>query len=171
MVGAGRPGDAAGVEQHAEPVVVEVAEPVAGALDALDAPVEAFAGAVGCAGVGVDEDLGAPPGDGAAQGADLGDFVGGAAGDGLVQQDGGLGGIVGEVEVADGLFRRARRRGPRRGHSHEDRGGPLPRAVDPSATRHCPLQREEPVIAMMAEVDNVNLRHQIDIVNPDRSTR
>jgi hypothetical protein len=38
------PGDAAGVEQHSRLVVVHAAEPVTGALDALDAQVEAPGG-------------------------------------------------------------------------------------------------------------------------------
>jgi hypothetical protein len=51
------PGDAAGVEEDAEPVLVEAAQPVAGAVDPLHAQVETFGGAVAGAGVvvGLDE--------------------------------------------------------------------------------------------------------------------
>ncbi len=59
--GACWPGDAAGVEQDAEPVVLEGAEAVAAALDLLHAEVEALGGAVAGAGDVVGEDLG-PPG-------------------------------------------------------------------------------------------------------------
>jgi len=92
------------VEEHAEPIVLEAAEPVAGALDALDAQVEALGGAVGGAGVVVGEDLGAPRPEGLGKRADLADLVCGAAGDGLIEQRRSGGGIVGEVEVADGLL-------------------------------------------------------------------
>ena len=54
------PGDAAGVEQDAEAVVVEGAEAVAASLDLLDAQVQALGGAVAGAGVVVGQDL-APP--------------------------------------------------------------------------------------------------------------
>jgi hypothetical protein len=52
----------------------------------------------------VGEDLGAPRGEGLAERADLGDLVGGTAGDGLVEEGGCLGGVVGEVDATDGLF-------------------------------------------------------------------
>lgn len=46
------------------------------------------------------EDLAAPGGEGSTKGADLFDVVGGAAGDGLVEQQGGLVNVVGEVQIA-----------------------------------------------------------------------
>ena len=50
-----------------EPVVVEPAEPVAGSFDLLDDEVHRFGGSVGGAGVMMVQDLGAPPGEGAAE--------------------------------------------------------------------------------------------------------
>jgi hypothetical protein len=47
-------------EQDAEPVVVDVAEPAAGALDLLDQEVGGFDRSVRCAGAVVVQDLGAP---------------------------------------------------------------------------------------------------------------
>ena len=74
------------------------------AFDLLDAQVQAFGRPVRCAGGVAGEDLGAPRGEGAAQGADLFDLVLGAAGDDLVEEHGGGVGIAGEVDVAHRLF-------------------------------------------------------------------
>jgi hypothetical protein len=68
----GWPSDAAGVEQHAEPVVGEGAEAVSGALDLLHQEVEGLCGAIGGAGAGAVQDLGAPAGEGPAQRPRLG---------------------------------------------------------------------------------------------------
>jgi hypothetical protein len=97
----GHPGDSSGVEEDSEPVVLEPLEAVAAALHLLDQEVEPLGGTVGGSCLVVAKDLGAPPPEGASQGLDLGDVVFGAAGDGLVQQGGGVGGLVGEVDVAD----------------------------------------------------------------------
>lgn len=71
--------------------MVEGPEPVAAALDLLHAEVQALGGAVGGAGDAVGEDLGAPPLQRVAERGDLGDVGLCAAGDGLVQQDPGIG--------------------------------------------------------------------------------
>lgn len=52
---------ATGVEEAAEPVVVELVEPVAGSLHHFDDEVEPFGGYVGGTGVVMVEDLGPPP--------------------------------------------------------------------------------------------------------------
>ena len=77
---------------------------MAAALDLLHAEVEAFGRTVAGAGVVVGEDLSSPRGEGLAEGSDLGDVVVGAAGNGLFDQQLGVGSIVGEVEVADVLL-------------------------------------------------------------------
>src|SRR5215212_1741330 len=92
------------MEEYAEPVVVEGAEAVAAAFHLLHAQVQPFGRPVGGAGVVVGEDLGAPRGERLAQGAELGHLVGGAAGDGLVDERGGVGGGLGQVDVAHGLL-------------------------------------------------------------------
>jgi len=58
------PGDASGVEEEAEPVVVESSESVAGSFQLFDDQVEPFGGSVRCAGVVMVEDLCSPPGEG-----------------------------------------------------------------------------------------------------------
>lgn len=78
------------------------------ALDVLDEQVESFGRTVRRAGAVVGEDLAAPPGEGLAERADLGDLVGETPGDRLVQQQRCGVGIVGEVHVPDGLFRQPR---------------------------------------------------------------
>ena len=103
-LGAGWPGDAAGVEEDAEPVVLEGLEAVTAALHLLHAQVQPFGRSVGRAGVVVGEDLGPPRSQGLAQRADLGHVVGQAADDGLVQQQRGVGRGVGQVHVAHRFF-------------------------------------------------------------------
>ena len=76
------PGDDAGVEQHAEPVVVEPAKTMAAALDLLNAEVEALGRTVRCAGRVPVEDLNSPRFESVAERSDLGDLVVPAAGDG-----------------------------------------------------------------------------------------
>lgn len=56
-VGARGPGDAAGVEEDAEAVVLEAAEAVPGAFDLLDAQVETLGRSVGGAGVVVEASI------------------------------------------------------------------------------------------------------------------
>src|SRR5215207_6913162 len=87
------PGDAAGVKQHAEPVVVEGAEAVPAALDLLDAQVQAFGRPVRGSGVVVGEDLAAPRLERLAERADLSDLVGEATNDRFVQQRRGVRGV------------------------------------------------------------------------------
>lgn len=70
------PGDAAGVEEHAEPVVLEGAEPVAGALDLLHAQVETLGRTVRDLRIVPREDVASPPGEGAAQRLDLDGYRG-----------------------------------------------------------------------------------------------
>ena len=80
------------MEQDAEPVVVEVAEPVAASFDLFDGQVQSFGGAVGSAGAVVVEDLGLPFGEGPPEASDFLYPVVSASGDGFVQPEfGGLG--------------------------------------------------------------------------------
>jgi hypothetical protein len=87
------------VQQHAESVVLEAAEAVPAAFDLVHAQVQPLGQPVGGAAAVVLEDLGPPRGQGAAEGADLLDVVLRTAGDGLVHQQRGLVGILGEVDV------------------------------------------------------------------------
>ena len=77
---------------------------MAASFDLLDAQVEALGRPVGSAGVVVGEDLGAPRSEGLAERADLGDVVAGAPGDRLVEQRGGVGWGLGEVDVTNGFL-------------------------------------------------------------------
>jgi hypothetical protein len=87
------------MKEYAQAVVLEALEAMAAPLDPLDAEVEALGGTVGCAALVVGEDLGAPRLERVAEGADLLHVVGGAAGDGLVEQRRRRCRIVGEVDV------------------------------------------------------------------------
>ena len=82
----GGPVDASCVEEDAEPIVVEVAEPVAASFDLFDGQVQSFGGAVGSAGAVVVEDLGLPFGEGPSEASDFLYPVVSASGDGFVQQ-------------------------------------------------------------------------------------
>ena len=84
--------------------MVEASEPVAGAFDLLDDQVQRFGGSVRCAGRTVVEDLCPPSGEGAAEGSDLGDVVSEAGDDGFVDEGGGVGGVVDEVDVTHRFF-------------------------------------------------------------------
>lgn len=89
------------MEEHAEPVVLESFEAVPAAFHFLDEQVESFGGSVRSAGVVVGEDLGLPPAEGTAERSDLFDLVAEAADDGLVDEYGSVGAVVGEVDVTD----------------------------------------------------------------------
>lgn len=84
--------------------MVEPVEPMPGSFGLLDGQVEGFGGAVGGAGAVMVEDLGAPAPEGVSEAADLGDVVVGAADDRLVEEGGGVVGVVGEVDVSDGFL-------------------------------------------------------------------
>jgi len=88
--------------------VVESAESVAGSFDLFDDQVQAFGGSVGSTGGVMVQHFGAPPGEGVAEGLDLGYVVSVAAEDGLVDEGGGVGWIVDQVDVADGFFCQSR---------------------------------------------------------------
>ena len=97
--------EAAG-QQDAEPVVGEVAEPAAGSLDLLDQQVRGFDGTVGCAGRVMVQDLGAPPPQRLRESAEFRSGFGrGAPCDRIVERDLRDDRIVGEIDVADFLFR------------------------------------------------------------------
>lgn len=83
---------AAGVEQHAEAVVLEGTEPVATAPDLLDAQVRPFRWSAARAGVVLGEDLGPPLSQRVAERDDLGD----PASDHLVDEHPG----IGEIDVS-----------------------------------------------------------------------
>lgn len=100
-VGSCWPGDAAGAEPYAQPVVLEGSESVAAALDLLDAQVEALGGPVARAGAVVGEDLALPRVEGLGESDDLGHVVGETAGDGLVERHACVAPALGEVGVAD----------------------------------------------------------------------
>jgi hypothetical protein len=89
------------VEQDAEPVVVEPSEAVPGAFDLLHAQVQSFGRPVGGAGGLAGEDLGSLWREGVAQRSDLGDLVGAAARDRLVQQHRCVGVVVGQVDISN----------------------------------------------------------------------
>lgn len=99
------PGEACG-EQDPEPVVVEVPEPAAGSLDSLDGEVRGFDGTVARAGGVVGEDLVTPAAERLRETAQLGAGLhSGAPSDRIVEQRGGVVGVVGEIDVADLLLR------------------------------------------------------------------
>ena len=84
--------------------MLEALEPVAAPLDLLHEQVQALGGTVARAGGVVGQDLGTPRGQGAPERSDLLHVVGGAGGDGLVEEQRGLGRIVGEIEVSNGFL-------------------------------------------------------------------
>ena len=97
--------EAAG-EQDPEPVVGEVAEPAAGSLDLFDHEVGGFDGTVRRAGRVMVEDLGPPPSESLGEATEFGSgFGSGAPGDRIVERVLGDGRVVGEIYVADFLFR------------------------------------------------------------------
>jgi hypothetical protein len=102
------PGDAAGVEEDAEPVVVEASEPVAASFDLLHEQVESFGWAVAGAGGVSGEDLGLPPLDCSAEGDDLGNVIGEASSDRLGEQGACFAPVRCQVDVANRLFREPR---------------------------------------------------------------
>ena len=77
---------------------------MAASLDFLDAQVEALGRPVRCAGCVPVEDFGAPRRERGAERSDLGDIIGPAAGDGLVQHDGCVGVVASEVHVTNTLL-------------------------------------------------------------------
>ena len=98
------PGDAAGVEQDAGPLVVESTEAVAALLDLLGAEVQSLGRPVRCAGRVPGEDLGSPRRERGAERSGLGDLIGSAAGDRLVQRDRCVVVVASEVHVTNTLF-------------------------------------------------------------------
>ena len=98
------PGDASGVEEAAEPVVVEPSESVAGSFHLFDDQIEPLGGSVRCAGVVMVEDLCPPPGERPSEALDFGHFVGDASSDGLVHEKGRVSWTVDEIDVSDGFF-------------------------------------------------------------------
>ena len=98
------PGDASCVEQDAEPVVLEGAEPMTAPFDFLHAEVQRFGRAVRRAAVMVSEDLGSPLSEGVAEDDELGNAGGDESGDGGVEEDGGIFDVFGEVDVAHVLL-------------------------------------------------------------------
>ena len=97
-------GDAAGVEQDAGPLVVESMEAVAALLDLLGAEVQSLGRPVRCAGRVPGEDLGSPRRERGAERSGLGDLIGSAAGDRLVQRDRCVVVVASEVHVTNALF-------------------------------------------------------------------
>ena len=94
------PGDAA-VQEQAEPVVGEVAEPEADCLDPLDQQVDRLGGSVGGASGGeVGEQLRFPCGDGAAEPLELGYAVSGAGPVEAFEPAAGAVEVGGAVDVA-----------------------------------------------------------------------
>ncbi len=83
---------AAAIRDAARGFAASLAVPEAVRRRILDEQVQTFGGSVGGAGGVVGEDLGAPPLEGAAESLDLLDFVLEAPGDGLVEEDSGVGG-------------------------------------------------------------------------------
>ena len=100
----GGPVDASCVEEDAESVVVEIAEPVAASFDLFDGQVQSFGGAVGGAGAVVVEDLGLPSVEGPPKAFDLWYPVVSASDDGLVQQQTRVVWVVSEVDISYRFF-------------------------------------------------------------------
>ena len=92
------------MEQHTKSVVLKAGEAATGPLDLLHAEVEPLGRAVRGTRSVVVQDLLAPALERVAKGADLIDRVGATSGDGLVEENGGVDDVVGEVDVTDGLL-------------------------------------------------------------------
>lgn len=89
------------MKEHAQAVVLESLEAVAAALDSLHAQVQALSRTIRSTGVVVGQDLGPPRFQGVAERGDLLHFVADAAGDGLVQKNGGGFGVASEIHVSN----------------------------------------------------------------------
>ena len=92
------------MEQHPQAVVLKAGEASSSPLDLLHAEVEALGRTVGCTGPVMVQDLLAPALQGVTEGDDLLDVVRSATDDGLVEEDGGLLRVVGEIDVTDRLL-------------------------------------------------------------------
>jgi hypothetical protein len=84
--------------------VLETGAATPGTLDLLRAQVDALGRAVGTTGPMVVQDLGAPTLECLSERADLFDLVALASDDGLVEQNPGLLGILGQVDIAHRLL-------------------------------------------------------------------
>src|ERR671918_1546762 len=94
----------AAAQEEPDPIVVEVPEPEAEALDVLDDQVGALGGGVGESGAVPTQDRGFPAGDGAGEPFELGHLATSAV---VVEDDeppAGLEGVGGEVAVAQQLL-------------------------------------------------------------------